>query len=139
MCSVFSNALFCPVFVFLRVFFLLASTRSAGLQMQSIALVLSQTDFCAALGHLGQPSLASPGPTCNRFKSAILCHLKEKELQSPGFCFLLFAKPLTLMSFCQKKGKSRFYRVGLSELPVFTVLTTKSSHHWGHVVVFYWF
>lgn len=64
--------------------------------MQSIALVLSQTDFCAALGHLGQPSLASPVPAWNRFKSAILCHLKEKELQSSGFCLLFFAKPLTL-------------------------------------------
>lgn len=85
MCSVFRNALFCPFFLCFRAFFPLLFLRalgSAGLQMQSIALVLSQTDFCAALGHLGQPSLASAALARNRFKAAILCPLEQKGLQT---------------------------------------------------------
>lgn len=50
--------------------------------MQSIALVLSQTDFCAALGHLGQPSLASAARARYRFKAAILRPVQQKELQT---------------------------------------------------------
>lgn len=50
--------------------------------MQSIALVLSQTDFCAALGHLGQPSLASAALARNHFNAAILRSLKQKELKT---------------------------------------------------------
>lgn len=121
--------------------------------MQSIALVLSQTDFCAALGHLGQPSLASAVPAWNHFKSPILCHLKQKKLQSSVFFCLFYLQTFDFDVFLSEKEKIQILpeitharpiwtvldEVLASEFHVFTVLTTQSSHRRGHVVVFYWF
>lgn len=95
MCSEFRNTLFWLFLFFCFFLFLPVSTRSANLQMQSIALVLSQIDFSSALGHLGRPSLAFTGSPRRPFGTI---------LQRP-FCVIsslrviVFAKSLTLRVF----------------------------------------